>query len=76
MQGMGLRQHPELRDMYFGHYTRLLYMAQIEDERLVKKAKEAAEMLGLRFEYKYTGYGEFINFMSDASAGTADKPGA
>ena len=64
MQGMGLRDHPELRDMYFGHYTRLLYMAQIDDKRLYKKAQDAAKTLGLRFEYKFTGYGDFTAFMS------------
>ena len=39
MKGMGLRDHPELRDMYFGHYTRFLYLAQIKDEKLKQKAK-------------------------------------
>ena len=68
MQGMGLRDHPALRDMYFGHYTRLLYMAQIEDPKLYKKAQMAAETLGLRFEYKYTGYGEFTSFMANVSS--------
>ena len=68
MQGMGLREHPELRDMYFGNYTRLLYMAQIEDKRLMKKAKLAAKMLDLRFEYKFTGYGAFTDFINNLSA--------
>lgn len=70
MQGMGLREHPALRDMYFGHYTRLLYMAQIEDEKLYKKAQMAAETLGLRFDYKLTGYGEFAAFIAGLSPET------
>ena len=28
---MGLDRHPELRDMYFGNYTKLVYQAQIDD---------------------------------------------
>lgn len=67
MQGMGLRDHPQLRDMYFGNYTRLLYMAQTEDKRLYKKAQDAAEELGLRFDYRFTGYGEFTQFITDLS---------
>ena len=76
MQGMGLREHPALRDMYFGHYTRLLYMAQIEDPKLYKKAQVAADTLGLRFDYKYTGYGEFTAFMAglDPDGSGEQKP--
>jgi hypothetical protein len=28
---LGLDRHPELRDMYFGHYTTLVYQAQTDD---------------------------------------------
>ena len=66
MKGMGLRRHPELRDMYFGHYTRFLYLAQIKDEKLKQKAKNCAAELGLRYEYQFTGYGEFHNFLQSA----------
>ena len=52
--------------MYFGHYTRLLYMAQIEDKRLYKKRRMQPK-LGLRFDYRFTGYGEFTQFMADLS---------
>ena len=57
MQGMGLRKHPQLRDMYFGNYTRALYIAQTEDEGLQAKARAAAAELGLAFEYRFTGFG-------------------
>lgn len=55
---LGLDRHPELRDMYFGNYTGLVYQAQIEDPALVEKAKGYAADLGLEFEYRYTGYGD------------------
>ena len=57
MQGMGLRKHPQLRDMYFGNYTRALYIAQTEDEALQAKARAAAAELGLAYEYRFTGFG-------------------
>ena len=55
MQGMGLRKHPQLRDMYFGNYTRALYIAQTEG--LQAKARAAAAELGLAYEYRFTGFG-------------------
>ena len=55
---MGLDRHPELRDMYFGNYEKLVYQAQTEDETLTEKAKAAAETLGLKFERRFTGYGD------------------
>ena len=57
MQGMGLRKHPQLRDMYFGNYTRALYIAQTENEGLQAKARAAAAELGLAYEYRFTGFG-------------------
>ena len=55
---LGLAKHPELRDMYFGNYEKLVYQAQIEDPALKAKAEECAEKLGLPFEYRFTGYGD------------------
>jgi len=53
-----LDRHPELRDMYFGNYTGLVYQAQIKDPVLVEMAKGYAQELGLTFEYRFTGYGD------------------
>ena len=55
---LGLDQHPELRDMYFGNYTTLVYQAQTDDPALTAKARDCAARLGLEFERRYTGYGE------------------
>ena len=55
---MGLDRHPELRDMYFGNYEKLVYQAQTDDPALTEKAKAAAETLGLAFERRFTGYGD------------------
>ena len=55
---MGLDRHPELRDMMFGNYEKLVYQAQTDDPALTEKAKDCAERLGLRFERRFTGYGD------------------
>jgi len=55
---MGLDRHPQLRDMYFAHYTKLVYQAQTDDPVLTQKALTCAQRLGLEFERRYTGYGD------------------
>ena len=55
---MGLDRHPELRDMYFGNYTKLVYQAQLDDPALDVKARECAARLGLAYERRLTGYGD------------------
>ena len=64
-QGLGLDRHPELRDAYFGNYRRLVYLAQIDDPKLLAKAEVAAERLGLAFLHRRTGYGELGSFMTE-----------
>ncbi len=66
IQGLGLDRHPELRDAYFGHYQRLLYLAQTRDEALERRAAAAAERLGLSYEYHFTGYGELGDYLAAA----------
>lgn len=55
---MGLDRHPELRDMYFGNYTKLVYQAQLDDPALDAKAQDCARRLGLGYERRLTGYGD------------------
>lgn len=61
---LGLDRHPELRDMYFGHYRRLIYLAQTEDDGLEGKARAAAERLGLAYEKRFTGLGDLQTFIA------------
>jgi len=44
--------------MYFAHYETLVYQAQTDDPELTKKAQICADRLGLRFERRFTGYGD------------------
>lgn len=60
-EGLGLDRHPELLPMYFGNYTKIIYLAQTEDEGLARKAEAAAKRLGLGYEYRFTGYGELAS---------------
>jgi hypothetical protein len=60
---LGLDRYPELLDMYFGNYEKLVYMAQTEDPELVQKAQAHAEKLGLKFELRQTEYGELTDFI-------------
>lgn len=67
-QGLGLERHPELLPMYFGNYTKIVYLAQTRDEDLAKKAMAAARKLGLNYEYRFTGYGELEDGLKARSA--------
>jgi hypothetical protein len=55
---MGLDRHPELRDVLFGNYERLVYLAQTEDAGLDAEAARCAARLGLAYERRFTGYGD------------------
>lgn len=54
---LGLDRFPQLRNDYFGNYTRLLYLAQTDNDALNQKAKEAAQLLDLKYERQFVGYG-------------------
>ena len=64
MKGMGLRRHPALREIYFGQYKRLLYLAQTDDPSLLAKAREAADELGLLFDWRLTGFGDLSHLLT------------
>ncbi|WP_050602334.1 DUF1638 domain-containing protein [Ruegeria sp. 6PALISEP08] len=62
---LGLDRHPELRDMYFGNYTKLIYQAQIDSPELTERARQCADKMGLEFERRFTGYGDLETTLSD-----------
>lgn len=67
---LGLDRHPDLLEMYFGHYTKLVYLAQTDDPALAARAKTCATRLGLDFEHRQTGYGDLETTLTT----WADKP--
>ena len=64
---LGLGRHPELRDMYFGNYEKLVYQSQTDDAALLSKARTCAQRLGLAFEHRFTGYGDLETTLSDVA---------
>ncbi len=57
-QSLGLDRHPQLRDMYFGNYRKLVYLSQFDRPELRAKAEEAAGRLGLEYHHRPVGLGE------------------
>ena len=57
MKGLGISEHPELLEVYFGNYTRVVHLAQTDDDRPAQAAERAAARLGLRCERILTGIG-------------------
>jgi len=55
IEDLKLDTHPTLQDMLFGHYQRVVYLAQTDDADLRAKAQKAADRLGLAFEVLETG---------------------
>jgi hypothetical protein len=52
---LGLDRHPELRDDYFRHYTRVVWLAQQPDQELHALALAAADRIGLPLTVVDTG---------------------
>nr|WP_245453543.1 DUF1638 domain-containing protein [Aquibium carbonis] len=69
MKPLGLDRHPELAKDYFGHYEKLVYLAQTDAPDLEEVAVRAAGMLGLAYEKRRTGYGDLEPALARAAAG-------
>ncbi len=65
MEGCGLNKYPEMRDLMFSNYKRLVYLAQIDNAELDKEAEAAANKLQLDYIKITTGYGELANFIEN-----------
>jgi hypothetical protein len=54
-RGLGLDRFPDLRDAYFGAYTRVVHLAQADDPATAGAAEAAAARLGLPLLSRPTG---------------------
>ena len=63
--------------MYLGRYTQTLYIAQTDDLALRVKVEQAAQELGLAYEYRVADYGAFPGSVEEALAsarGSSNAP--
>jgi hypothetical protein len=58
IQGLGIDRNPELQNVYFRHYKRLVYLAQRPEGGAIEEAIAIAARLDLSFQYRLTGYGD------------------
>jgi hypothetical protein len=70
-RGLGLDRFPQLRDDYFGHYRRLVYLAQTDDPALDARAEAAAARLTLAYERRVTGLAGLSAFLVPAATAGA-----
>jgi len=65
---MGLDRHPVLRDMLFGNYEQLVYLAQTDDPALDAEAARCAARLRLAYGRRLTGYGDLATALAGLQA--------
>ncbi|MBB4001148.1 DUF1638 domain-containing protein [Aurantimonas endophytica] len=64
-----LDRHPEVVGMLFGHYERVVYLAQTDDAALDRRGRAIAARLGLAYERRLVGYGDLTPALVAAAAG-------
>ena len=77
-KGLGIADHPELAEMYFGNYRRVVLLTQTpcsdERARIEACARAGAERLGLPLEIVETGYGDLATTLTEIAAPRRRQP--
>lgn len=72
---LALDRHPELRDAYFAHYTRMVWLAQQpDDQELLSLAQRAADRIALPLTVVPTGHSGLERALADLLARSEDPP--
>ena len=72
IEPLRLDEYPEHRDVYFGHYSRVVYLSQVPTDKLLSGARLAADRLGLEFDHVRCGYGEMESSLQSLASGRAN----
>ena len=73
IKGLGLDRFPELKQQFFGNYKKLIYLAQLDDTDIDKKAREAADYLELEYQRIFTGDDHFQSALA-VKVGSSKQP--
>ncbi len=74
IQGLGMDRFPELKEMYFGHYKKVVYLAQTDDAETDEKAEQAAAWLELEYERIHTGDAQFESALKQSIGRLVEPP--
>ena len=72
LAGLGLDRHPELWNDYFGHYRRLVWLAQEPTPELATAAERISNLFGLPLTRINTGLGRLESALAEALEDAAD----
>lgn len=73
MDQLGITAHPELEELYFGNYRRMIYLSQEATPDLIGRARTAAERLGLDFQHRPSGFGELQPVLVEIGVRTSTR---
>ncbi len=63
IKGFGIDRYPDLKDTYFKHYKKLVYLSQAPTDELIQMGQDAANFLGLAFEHRAVGFGHLKRYI-------------
>ncbi len=65
VRGLKLDKHPELKQQFFAHYERVVYLQQATDPTILDAAQRAAAWLALPLTTLHTGLGDLGRILTE-----------